>query len=623
MRRLAVQGLTVLCILAATVVVAALLHAREGHRTADLRRERAERSYAVVRDLTSASVTDLAQVASTLGALRLPIDGRMARFTRGAMHERALTGIAYVAHVPDARRAGFERRGGFRIAVPGSGAASPPRSAYDVLTAAVVRPGAPSATIGVDLGGDAVRATLLGRAVLTGRPQASAPMRSAFTGRPEITVAVAVFRAGRPLRTAVQRERALRGFVLGMYGTRELTAAIGRLLPADTQVRVTSDGVAVTGSPVAEHDDWVGELPVAGRRWTVHVATRTGDLGMWEWVVGVLGVGLAALAGSAFALDARRERRALALVDQRMAERDAADAELRRERDWSSAVVGSIQDGFAVTRDRVVVDVNERLCEITGFTREELVGAAPPFPFWPVERLAELEAALARFARDGHLEAELVFCRRDGERFPVLITAGSVRGDDGDVLGAITTVKDISERKRYEEHLAQLAAEDPLTGLLNLRSFHERMAEEVARTHRTERPLSLVLLDLDHFKQVNDSLGHPVGDEVLVEVADRLRGVTRAGEHLARVGGEEFAWLLPEADAAGALAAANRAREAVRATPLPPSGTLTVSAGVCALSDAGGDPRELYRLADTALYRAKAAGRDRAVAFGPVPAPAA
>ena len=433
-----------------------------------------------------------------------------------------------------------------------------------------------------------------------------------------------VFRSHLPLRTRAEREHALRGFVMGMYGARELAAAIDHVLPAGTRVRVSSDGVALAGSPVLRPDDWVGELPVAGRRWTVHVAPRARDLGPWDSVVGVLGAGLAALAASAFALDARRERRALGLVDQRMAERDAADAEaLRRERDWTRAVVGSIQDGFAVTRERVVIDVNERLCEITGFPREELIGAAPPFPFWPVEELDRLEATMARFAQDGRAEAELVFCRRDGERFPVLISAGLVHGPDGDVVGSITTVKDISERKRYEERLAQLAAEDPLTGLLNHRSFHERLSEEAARTQRTQRPLALVLLDLDHFKQVNDSLGHPVGDEVLIEVAERLRGVTRAGEHLARVGGEEFAWLLPEADAAGALAAADRARAAVRGTPFALGGTLTVSAGVCTLDDAGGDPRELYRLADTALYRAKAAGGDRAVTYGPVPAPAA
>ena len=620
MRRLAVQGLTVICILAATTVVATLLHVRERHETADLRAERAARSYAVIRDLTQASLSDLQQVAVTLGALRRPLDGRLAGFTRGAMHERSLSGVGYVLHVAGSRRAAFERSHGFRIAVPGTGGPAPRRGAYDVLTAAVGRGGDPGAVVGGDYGLVPAQAAVFGRAARTGRPEASPPQRSPFSGRPVIVVTVPVFRADRPARTPAERERALRGFVAGMYSTTELMRAVAGALPAGTQVRVTSDGVPLAGSPALTHEDWVGDLTVADRHWTVHVASSGGDLGPWEWVVGVLGAGLAALAASAFALDARRERRALDLVDERMAERDAADAELRRERDWTSAVVGSIQDGFVVTRDRSIVDVNERVCEITGFGRAELIGQAPPFPFWPVEELESLDAALAAFTRDGHMETELVFCRRDGERFPVLVTAGAVRGADGEILGAITTVKDISERKRYEERLAQLAAEDPLTGLLNHRSFHERLAEEVARAHRTQRPLSLVLLDLDHFKRVNDSLGHPVGDEVLLEVAARLSGVTRAGEHLARVGGEEFAWLLPEADAAGAVAAAERARDAVRATPFALGGTLTISAGICTLSEAGGEARELYRLADTALYRAKAAGRDRAVPFGPLPA---
>jgi diguanylate cyclase (GGDEF)-like protein/PAS domain S-box-containing protein len=620
-RRLAVQGLTVICILVATGVVAALLHARDGREIADLRTERAERSYAVVRDLTQSSLSNLEQIAVTLGALRRPLDGRLRSFTRGAMHERSLSGVGYVLHVAGSDRGAFERSHGFRISVPGTGQPAPRRAAYDVLTAAVARPGDnPQAAIGADYSAVPSEAALFRRAVGSGRPQASSPRRSPFSGRPVVVVMAPVFRADRPTRTPAERRHALRGFIAGMYSTTELMAAVDRALPAGTQVQVSSDGMALAGSAPPEHDDWVGDLPVAGRQWTVHVASRSGDLGPWEWVVGILGAGLAALAASAFALDARRERRALGLVGDRMAERDAADAQLRRERDWSKAVIGSIQDGFAVTEGPTIVHVNDRLCELTGFSREELVGTAPPFPFWPVEKIEELEATIARFRREGTLEAEVTFCRRDGDRFPVLLTAGTVPGPDGAVRGTITTVKDISERKRYEERLAQLAAEDPLTGLLNHRSFHERLAEEVARTERTQRPLALVLLDLDHFKQVNDTLGHPVGDKVLVEVAARLRDVTRAGEHLARVGGEEFAWLLPEADAAGAVAAAERAREAIRATPFALGGTLTISAGVCTLAEAGGESRELYRLADTALYRAKAAGRDRVVPFGPMPA---
>ncbi len=164
--------------------------------------------------------------------------------------------------------------------------------------------------------------------------------------------------------------------------------------------------------------------------------------------------------------------------------------------------------------------------------------------------------------------------------------------------------------------LADLAATDPLTELPNHRAFHERLLQEVALAERSGRPLSLVLLDLDHFKRINDSFGHPAGDAVVTEVARRLASCARRGEVVARVGGEEFAWLLPGADAMDAWQAAERARVEVSATPLLSYGSLTISAGVCELSQAGG-AGELHRLADGALYWAKAHGRDRCIRYSP------
>jgi diguanylate cyclase (GGDEF)-like protein len=117
------------------------------------------------------------------------------------------------------------------------------------------------------------------------------------------------------------------------------------------------------------------------------------------------------------------------------------------------------------------------------------------------------------------------------------------------------------------------------------------------------------MLDLDHFKSINDRHGHPVGDAVLEEVGRRFRTLTRAGEHMARMGGEEFAWILPGATGAQAYAAAERARRAIESEPFDGVGTLTVSVGVCELADAG-CPDELHRLADVALYWAKAQGRN-------------
>lgn len=157
------------------------------------------------------------------------------------------------------------------------------------------------------------------------------------------------------------------------------------------------------------------------------------------------------------------------------------------------------------------------------------------------------------------------------------------------------------------------ATTDSLTGLANHRAFHERLEGEIGRARRHGHHLSLAVLDLDNFKAVNDRHGHLVGDAVLVEVARRLTALARSGDVVGRVGGEEFAWLLPETGIESAAAAARRACRAIRDVPFARAGSLTASVGVCG-GMTGDDPGRIYRRADQALYRAKATGRDRVVA---------
>jgi len=164
--------------------------------------------------------------------------------------------------------------------------------------------------------------------------------------------------------------------------------------------------------------------------------------------------------------------------------------------------------------------------------------------------------------------------------------------------------------------LARQALTDPLTGLANHRAFHARLTEEAHRARRHGRPLALILFDIDHFKQVNDVHGHQRGDDVLRAVARLLRDEARGGDIVARTGGEEFAWLLPESSVGHALRAAERARAVVAASALPDVAPVTLSAGVAALADARG-ASELVAQADAALYWAKAHGRDLACRYTP------
>ena len=159
------------------------------------------------------------------------------------------------------------------------------------------------------------------------------------------------------------------------------------------------------------------------------------------------------------------------------------------------------------------------------------------------------------------------------------------------------------------------ASSDPLTGLLNHRVFHEQLRVEAERAQRHGRPLALVLMDVDRFKEVNDAWGHQAGDDLLIAIAEVIRRGVRAIDLIGRLGGDEFGLLLPETAADSALQTAERLRSAIAETNVR-SGTVTVSAGVSDLAEAGGTD-ELVALADGALYWAKSHGRDLGIRYEP------
>ena len=169
----------------------------------------------------------------------------------------------------------------------------------------------------------------------------------------------------------------------------------------------------------------------------------------------------------------------------------------------------------------------------------------------------------------------------------------------------------IENANRFRE-ARQLADLDALTGLHNRRFFHETLARECARAHRYERKLSLVVFDLDDFKDVNDRIGHLAGDSVLAEAAERVRGVVRTSDIACRVGGDEFAVILPESAIGDADQLYRRIQNAISSRPLGQGGKLFLSAGVAELR-AEDDPVSFFQRADDALYRAKEAGKGRVV----------
>jgi diguanylate cyclase (GGDEF)-like protein len=251
----------------------------------------------------------------------------------------------------------------------------------------------------------------------------------------------------------------------------------------------------------------------------------------------------------------------------------------------AGAVVEHLADGVLVIVDGEVVLANPAMARLAGAA--VLEGA--PAPDWiPRVRgtLADLETTL--------------------HGRPVTISSTPLDG------AQLITVRDRTE----QVELVRLAHRDGLTGLLNQKSFTIRLHEEAERLAAVERPLGLIVVDLDHFKRVNDEHGHPTGDRVLKETAERISGVARAIDSVGRLGGEEFGWLLPDASAEQLLTAAERLRERFASTPFAGGLRVTVSVGFCDLATAG-SVEALMQHADEALYWAKETGRDAALGWTP------
>jgi diguanylate cyclase (GGDEF)-like protein/PAS domain S-box-containing protein len=298
-------------------------------------------------------------------------------------------------------------------------------------------------------------------------------------------------------------------------------------------------------------------------------------------------------------------------------------------REFQDSLVRAIRDaspdGILVVDDQAkVVSLNQRFLDVWGIPSERVrggrVGTVIGTPDQPVlamavDRVKDSKAFLRRVkelyadpGQDDHCEIAL----KDGRTLERHSTA--LRGARGRYFGRVWFFRDITARKQTETTLRDLASRDPLTGVANRRHFFERAAEEFARSRRYKRPLSILMLDIDHFKPINDRYGHQRGDEVLKVLCGMSKTRLRDVDLLARIGGEEFTVLLPETDAEGARIVAERLREFVAGLKVETEGAeirWTISIGLAALLPSDTSSEDCLRRADKALYRAKDGGRNR------------
>ncbi|TBW33872.1 EAL domain-containing protein [Siculibacillus lacustris] len=305
--------------------------------------------------------------------------------------------------------------------------------------------------------------------------------------------------------------------------------------------------------------------------------------------------------------DGRPKRMVGTHVD--ITDRKRADAEMRQ----AAAVFTNTQEGVVITDPNgKVLAVNPAFTTITGWPADEIVGQ-------PMSRLrsGRQDAAFYRqlwatLATVGHWQGEIWNSRRNGEIYPEWLTISSVYDDLGEVTHRLGTFTDIGRLKQSEARLEHLAHHDPLTGLPNRILLADRLREAIAAAAAVDGRGAVLFLDLDRFKNVNDSLGHAAGDELLRMIAARLAEDLPEGAMLSRSGGDEFVALIPDVEDAAAVA--DLARRWVvlldQAFVLPGGQEIYISTsiGIGVFPDDAREPAELLQHADAALYEAKGAG---------------
>jgi diguanylate cyclase (GGDEF)-like protein/PAS domain S-box-containing protein len=608
---------------------------------------------------------------------------------------------------------------------------------------------------GTDLATDpALRAALYATMEL-GVVQATSPAEIPGAGWKGMTFAAPIYRGGKVPATVAARRRATTGFAVAVYPAETVRMGIETMVPDDVQYALRLDDTWIAGDPPPLDEALTTAFPGGGKQWLF--AMGRPDVGYAvTWTILGAGAVLTVALGLLIWMAARRERYALELVAERMAERDRAEAELRaaeqrhrlladnstdmilvfdptgtvtyvspasrelmgyepeelvgrkprefvhgedkaevigarervmeqggaitvtsriRHREghyvWIEARVrrvidpqtGEMREGQAIVRDvgdRIAADaalrvsveqiaaaeqrfrtafeaapigmalsdldgcfiqVNDALCAITGYTREELEEMS----------FAELSHP-ADAARDEEMMSSLLSGEQStywmekryvdvvGQVVWVAVHATLVRAADGTPQHFLGQIQDVSERVRYEAQLQHMADHDPLTGLLNRRSFERELNQHINRVQRYGAEGAALVLDIDRFKHINDTLGHNVGDELIVKVAQTLRTRLRDSDVLARLGGDEFAVLLPRGGRTEAEAVAESILASVRAqSVLTTAGRrrpITTSVGIALFGESEGlSAEDVLVNADLAMYDAKEAGRDRAATF--------
>ncbi|HLD69124.1 MAG TPA: EAL domain-containing protein, partial [Pseudomonas sp.] len=395
----------------------------------------------------------------------------------------------------------------------------------------------------------------------------------------------------------------------------------GRLVMSNPESHlILGDSLSAAG----EGEGWWAEsgVPLTAQDWPIQRAVQTGEASR-NAVIDIRtadGARKTLLNSAVPFQDAHQVIQGAILVIQDISEQRRRDLEMRTRTRAVEASINAVVITDNEQPDQPIVYVNPAFERITGYRAEEVLGRNCRFLQGELLGQAGLETirrALGALEEGGALLRNV---RKDGSEFWNDLRVSPVVNDRGKVSHFVGIIHDITEAKRYQEELEHQANHDGLTGLPNRNLLNDRIRQAIAYASRDQGQFTLAFMDLDHFKVVNDGLGHNAGDQLLTQVADRLRASICEIDTVARLGGDEFIILLASRDQLGEQVDwLERIKKAI-ATPMMLDGqevAVSCSIGFCCYPNDGQDADTLLRNADTAMYQAKHQGRNRICAFTP------
>jgi|GEM_PF-1441068 len=297
-------------------------------------------------------------------------------------------------------------------------------------------------------------------------------------------------------------------------------------------------------------------------------------------------------------------------LEHEVVQRRQAEEALRSSEEKYRAIVENMKEGYCeVDRNGYVTFVNAAMCEISGYTTAEIVGMHRG-QFIAEERREQVLTAFSDLIEGSEEMAEFDYpiIRKDGCGRHIGVSVSLIRNASGERVGYRTIVRDVEARKRYEEELIYMAYHDPLTGLKNRKGFYERLENDITRAKRYGGQVGLLYVDMDRFKEVNDTLGHEAGDKVLQEITRRFLENLRQSDCIARIGGDEFAVVLDN-DGVCDVDAVIRKVAGILAKPYTVGGKVidyvSGSVGVALFPEDAVTASDLIRYADSSMYAVK------------------